>query len=782
MSVSKRNLGLLVTSALVFATLFAATTALAEIPEEPLHWSSDKTLWDRKANVVDLQGNAKVNKINENLAADRIVLDLNKRILRARGNCVYVTPATTIHADEMHFNVDTGAGTIIGGRVTNGQFLLVGKRINRLAPERFQAHRAEYTTCWDCPGSWAFEADSIDLQFEGYAHLRNVITKVGGTPILWFPYLLLPMKTERQTGLLFPLISFSPGSQGLAFVPQFFWATSRSTDMTLGAGTYTERGLRLEWEGRYVLSARSRGTANAYYTYDKKSPYSQPYRYALKFAQTQELPFGVEEKANLFYLSDNFYPISFTTDVPGYEDAVVTSDVMVSKSSPALSAHAAARIYRNMLWFTNPNITAQTFDPKTVQLLPRAEFTLNTQQLLDTPIQFSMTGGLSHFWRDEAHFDRDCESTNTCVLPLGSPTLGTDPIRRGIRYHFQPTVALNLRPFDIFSFVPSASLYGYYYDFQTQMPNLTRGYLLTQAELSLQLDRVFDTDYKDYPKIRHTIRPTLKYSLIPMQLEDSTHPFMRQIAREQGYKFDNRDVVPYSKTPSIDSYYTPLGHSLSYGLVTQWARRSGTPDGLTVPGIETFLEFTAGQSIDFTQFQADPATRVPFTRFYLTKTLSLSKVSWTTNYFYYPYVVNLVPQLTNNNPSPHWVSTEMKYTFESGQPYGVLTFERSAWARFEYRNLTSSFSNLKGGITFSLSDYIQPAADAEYEFLANKLQKVNASLTFQSPARCWRIRIGMSRDFVTTENAVRFDFLPEFNWMGSGFGSFDVSKASTGGK
>ena len=182
-------------------SLAAAPAALAAVEGEPLHTSADKQLWHRKENYVELFGHAVVSQPGETLTADYVRLDLTSRVLDARGNCVYVSAGSVIYGDEMHFNLDTRTGTVVGGRVSNQKFTLSGDRINKLGEGRFQTHWGEYSTCVDCPNSWSLLAEDVDMQVDGYAYMSNVTTKVDDAPAFWLPYLVVPMKTRRQTGL-----------------------------------------------------------------------------------------------------------------------------------------------------------------------------------------------------------------------------------------------------------------------------------------------------------------------------------------------------------------------------------------------------------------------------------------------------------------------------------------------------------------------------------------------------------------------------------------------------
>jgi hypothetical protein len=503
-----------------------------------------------------------------------------------------------------------------------------------------------------------------------------------------------------------------------------------------------------------------------------------PQRWAITSQNIQELPLGFETKLNLNMISDNPYPVEFPSDITGVNEATLASDVILSRTGSVASGYAAARIHRNLIHFDRPFNTRLTeWDTRTVNLLPKAEATLNDTFPFSGPFAVGLKVGASNFWRSAGNFDDDyliTENPGDLNTP-GAFEAGKDPIRQAVRLTAVPTVYTQLKPLGLFSLTPSASLYAYYYDFRGQAVPLTRGYLHLQARLSMDIQKIYDNDSKDYPKTKHLIRPTLNYSLIPYKYEDSAHPFMRQIERGNDlnykYYFDNQDIVPYTRPPSLDNYFTPLGHSITYGLTTQLIRRQGDlPEG-QVPSYEIFYELTAGQTIDFYQFSEVENERVPFSRFIATQTLSLNQLSWSSTYAYYPFVSRLVPAAINVSPSPHELNTNVKWTFYAGTRQGMYTFERSIFANYTYRNLTSIVSSLKTGFTFSVSDYVMPGASTEYEFNKRAFQSVSGFIDFQSPARCWKLRLDLTKDLVTQNQPVSFQINFALNWTGSGFAS-----------
>ncbi len=767
----------------ILGSFFSKAWAVQE--NSPMHWSGDRTIWDRKLNRVELFGHAAVHQTGETLTADYIVLDLENRTLDAKGNAVYIASSATIHGEEMHFNLDTRTGSIIRGRVSNDRFTLTGERINKLGEGRFQTHRGNYTTCRDCPQSWSLLGADVDMEVEGYAFLKDVTAKIRDAPIVWFPYLVVPLKTRRQTGLLFP--RFGANTFGFIFVQPFFWAINRNSDMTIGAGVFGGRGRRFEWEGRYALGPRSTGRANYYYLNDKKL---EEYlgskgiqggrsRWALDIAQVQELPFGVDQKLRILEVSDNLYPSS-VGDIPGANEAYLGSSLSFSHTTNQVSTFASARRYRNLI-STDPD--PRIFDPNTVQVFPQAVMTTNDKFLYGGPVAAGLTLGITNFSRTAGSFDRDQTFEPGRIFDVSEPPrLGIDPIREATRASVTPSLYTTLRPWDVISIVPSAQYRHYFYSFHGVAPNLSRGYLLLQTDVTTQLERIFETDDPKTPRVKHLIRPLLNYSLIPYQIQDSNHPFVRQMQYAQennftGYNFDNEDIVPITSTKTNSNYFVPQGNALAYGFSTQVIRRRSEV-GSTMPTYQRSVEVRAGQSFNFRELRQNPEDRQPLSRFFTNAIFKYDKWDALADYFYIPY------QPVVQNTSRHIYSLSGNYFFERAVRQQVLHFQRSVNFGYAYnRSSTNSQTQaVQAGFVFSLNDYIMPSFSAAYDLISSRWQVLNSVLTFQSPSQCWKFDINFSQQInpnVTRDNEMyihNIGFNLSLNLTGSGFGG--ISEAA----
>lgn len=734
-----------------------AGSAVHAEDSKPIHWSGKKQLWDRKNDKVELIGFAAVHQPGESLWAERILLDLKNRTLEAYGNCVYVASDVVIRAEEMRIHLDHRTGSVIAGRILADRFTFSGKRINRLGLKKFQAQEGEYTTCIDCPASWSFTGEDVSMELEGYAHMKNVNLKVKDAPVLWLPYLIVPVKTKRQTGFLFPKFSLST-LDGFTYIQPFFWAINEWSDMTFSAGYMTKRGTRAEWEGRYVLANRSRATANYYYLHDRQFPV-RPNRWGLRVEQTQELPFGFEQKMKIIDASDSLYPTQIK-DVPkpsdaDYGGAVLTSDLILSNSNSAVSSYVAVKRHRNLISL-DPD--PSKVDPKTVQVLPTGVMTTNDRAIFGGDFGGGMTVGLTRFTRSDGAFDRDLK--NPPASPNDPIRLGIDPIREATRFSLTPSIYSAFRPADVISVVPSAQYQSYFYNFGNTVPDLARGYLLLQTEVSTQFERVYETDDPEVPRVKHLYRPFLTYSMIPLVNESSRHPFLRQIEYAQdtyssgGYNFDNYDIVPLGNSPSLTNYFVPLGHSIQYGLTTQLIRKLIDYEGANAK-YKPAVELNLRQAYNIKEIRnSDPK---PLTRFFADLSTQFNKFSSMTEYTHDPYVEN-----------PHRLSTSATWSFVDTIHQQILEFKRSVSLGYTWAEADGT-ENLRAGMTYSINDYIMPSATTSFDLTSHRFLYTLAALQFQSPSRCWRFTLQYETDL--RENKV-FSFDISLNLTGSGYGGF----------
>ncbi|MBI2712089.1 MAG: LPS-assembly protein LptD [Bdellovibrio sp.] len=761
----------------VVCLLFSLEGAFALVENSPIHFSGDKQVWNRKTNQVELFGHGAVSQPGETLIADYIHLDMNTRVLDAKGNAVYMTGDMNIWGDEMHFNMNTRSGTVVGGRVSNDRFTLRGELIQKLGPGHFKTEWGEYTTCRDCAASWSMLAGDVDMETNGYAVMTNVTTKIKGAPALWMPIMVIPVKTERQSGFLFPTMGFS-GDNGFKFVVPYFWAAERSWDMTFWAGIYSRRGPRAQWEGRYIFSDDNSGSSQMFYQNDRT--FSEgPNRWAISITQAHKLPWNIYEKFRFMDVGDNIYPFIFP-DVPIGGEAFMPTTLSFTKNTPDISTFLSFQRYRNLLNSAPGNTLQQKmgFDDRTVQVLPRIQISSNDRFLGNSGVAAGASVGFWNFTRAAGPFDYDGLS-----VPFGTPvpsnappfTPGQDPIRKATRFSFVPSLYTTLRVLDGVAVVPTATFNGYFYSFGSLAPPLARGYLHLQADLITQLEKVYEfKDTSEIPRVKHLIRPLVRYSMIPVIAQDDSHPFVAQVKNglnrgTSGYNFDAYDIIPYSYTPTSANYFWPLGHSLTYGMTMQWIKRTGSMANPS-PTYSRMIEWSAGQSINFIEMTnpVDPTNPHVFTRFVSGIALNFNQFTASANYFYDPGI----PDASKRQG----ISASASFVLERGIRQGLLSFDRSVSLGYNFSQVNSGVNNLNANLTYSINDYLLPGMNISYDFISKKVFNADAGLKIQSPSRCWWVSGGLGYRTETRELTFRFDW--QLNLTGGGFGTLgDVANS-----
>ena len=135
-----------------------------------------------------------------------------------------------------------------------GYFHLSGRSISRTNGNDFRAEKAKWTPCLcdeDTEPAWSFEANKIFAQPGGYVTLSHPVLMIKGIPVLYLPFLRLPLKGQRQSGFLMPTLRTGNQKQGTVYTQPVFFALSDSFDTTVTADFFQRKGTRLGLELRY---------------------------------------------------------------------------------------------------------------------------------------------------------------------------------------------------------------------------------------------------------------------------------------------------------------------------------------------------------------------------------------------------------------------------------------------------------------------------------------------------------------------------------------------------
>jgi LPS-assembly protein len=193
------------------------------------------------------------------LKADRLDYDQATDLAKARGN-VYINQAGKVYqgpALDLYLDAFEGFFTEPSYRLQKNQGYGAAERIDFVDASNTVMHNATFTTCQRKPGpswmpDWFFKGDKISIDTD-----RNSGVIQGGTlrfkdvPLLPLPEMSFPLSDERRSGLLPPNIGVD-NIGGLEYTQPYYWNLAPNRDMTFFPTYWSNRGINLGTEFRYL--------------------------------------------------------------------------------------------------------------------------------------------------------------------------------------------------------------------------------------------------------------------------------------------------------------------------------------------------------------------------------------------------------------------------------------------------------------------------------------------------------------------------------------------------
>lgn len=480
---------------------------------QPMEITADSLTYDKSKDTYYADGNVIVIQGKSSIKADKATVDMAASHATAIGNVESVSEEGNIlKGDSLELDIDTKVGVVINGRLffKKENVHVTGEEIRKTGDENYSAHKGFFTTC-DCePGqspAWGFYSSDADVTLGEYFTAWNSLFYVKEAPVFYFPYLIFPVKRERQTGFLAPRVGYSR-LRGFKFDNSFFWAISDSTDATFYFDIEGSRGIGEGIEYRYALTKTTEGQFYFYHFQENdidrvrefrkgSNNLSRPRtadndRWFLEYKHRELLPYDVSLNADVKKVSDDEYFIDFGKDVKDRSLESLESNVSFTKTWDKFNLVTQFRYFDNLLVEGNR---------ATLQRLPEVALTGADQQIMDTPFHFSMESSFVNFERKE-----------------GST---------GQRVDVHPTVSLPLNPGGYFEFKPAAAARETLY--WVKDPLLDRFHDRSSYDLSADLVttfvKIYSLDEEGLEKVKHTIRPQIIYTYIPEQVQDDLPQF-----------------------------------------------------------------------------------------------------------------------------------------------------------------------------------------------------------------------------------------------------------------
>jgi lipopolysaccharide assembly outer membrane protein LptD (OstA) len=562
------------------------------------------------------------------LTADWVVYSRGGSRGVASGNVVFSDGVDTVYSNFVEFNLSTLQGVLFLAEFddTVNRFRLQGDEIVKTGDQTYTFERGMFTTC-RCPDEgedpWQIRAESANLELDGYAVARNTTINILGVPILWLPWMAYPLKSERESGFLFPEVAYR-GRNGIAVGLPYFWAAAENLNVTVTPQWLEKRGFKGDLEVEYLLGEHSEGTIYGSYIHDDaidEDSLDDPFdadRWAVHGAQSLHLPQGWQVQSEFKVVSDNRYPSDFRELSRFRRDRYLTSTVFGTKhfGDNGLSGFVGAAHWADDI--QSPD--NQDRDPYLLQRLPDLEFKVLPSRLswaerlvpsLDgeyiyfaqeqnpsevfpnlTPLgddMFYDTGIDALPDEQEPGFQAGIEDPHEDNVALGGPEgdlrfqEGEPLADRGHRLLITPRLAMPWRFGNHFEIYPEIGWRQSFY--QTRAQGFEAwGTFTARADIQTRLSRSYRGD------LIHILEPRLGYGLITHpDLDDQPFFVPFTAVPQQRIRQLDLDNVTRDTADRLDSF-----NGITWGASNRLYRRGG-------PGVDMRLlaDITVSAQYDF---------------------------------------------------------------------------------------------------------------------------------------------------------------------------------------
>lgn len=457
---------------------------------------ADRMTHQTAGDLLTADGGVSITWQETTLTADEVRLDRTRNILTARGNVVMSKAGDTMRGDSLILDTETGRAEMENGRIfmAQGNFLINGDRIARTGDEQYALQGGCLTTCDEAVPSWKIGAEELDVTLEEYATGSNVVFYVKDLPVFYVPYLILPVKRERQSGLLFPRFGRSSKRGEFLELP-VYWAISPSQEATITLDLQTKRGVGAGLDYRYLRSRTSEGSLGGYLIHDNTE----------HKVRGQLLQFHREELSNSLSLTSSINLTSDRTYLQDYGDAsgeynrqFYDSRVVLTQQWQSWLAGAQAIYTQDFSSGSNSGTLQRAPElflygvRQAVPYLPRFWFDLDTK--------------LTSYYREKG-----MQGQRAVVTPRLSTSQSlfdgrlTATLRGGVQVR---------------GYTTTDAAPGVREDAVVAIPEVS-------AELSSAFSRIYDGPFPGMARLRHELVPSFSYSYAPDRSQ-TTYPYYDQ--------------------------------------------------------------------------------------------------------------------------------------------------------------------------------------------------------------------------------------------------------------
>ncbi len=484
----------------------------------PVQIEADRLSYDQESDIYRAEGNVVITFTGGFLKADSVTLNPTSGDAWAHGHALLQSEGDTLEGDIIELNLETKEGVARDGRMffVRNHLFVTGSEIEKSGEATYRIKDGTATTCDGPVADWRFTGKEVDVTVDGYGTLKNGTFQVRDTPVAWFPWLMFPAKTTRQTGLLFPYAGYSQDKLGFDAEIPFYWAISKSTDATLYTRYMDKRGVKEGLEFRYQPSTSTHGLFYGDFLKDqwtgsdtpggisrtwteKQDRWSWYWNHETTFSPGLTFRSDLKKVSDIYYFRDfdshNYYRDHYAGSLNRKFERVsfLANEQLTSYDSTARLVKEWRNVNLTVLGQYTDNLTSPSND-ETLQRYPEITLTGFRQPLFGTPLNWEFTSLFGSYYR----------------------TLG----ERGTAFDVYPKLSLPWAFGEYLQVTPTVGFRETLWDTESTSAaaagdSASRSVYTASLNASTEVYRILDIGWGEVEKVRHTVKPEVTWNYIP---------------------------------------------------------------------------------------------------------------------------------------------------------------------------------------------------------------------------------------------------------------------------
>ena len=150
-------------------------------------------------------GRVQVTYRDATLTCDELEYDEETRTVETIGTTHFTQGSQYLTCSRAEYNFASQTGVFYDADgYTDREFLIQGRTVFKTGPDTYKVDNGSLTSCMEKNPKWSFEASRAGLRVDRTARLHNVIFRIKGVPVIYFPYVVLPMENKKRSSGFLP--------------------------------------------------------------------------------------------------------------------------------------------------------------------------------------------------------------------------------------------------------------------------------------------------------------------------------------------------------------------------------------------------------------------------------------------------------------------------------------------------------------------------------------------------------------------------------------------------